>query len=205
MRRLTRGSRAGAPADRRTRAGAGRGQSTVEFALISLVLLGLLVAIMDLGRAGYVQHSLDRGAADLAQGLATISGTTTSGSPYVYTPPPLDPTASVTPTYVVYQGISTTVPLALQAALVHARAISGGAFSATPLAPSGGAFVPSTTTTISNTQVTVVGTPSLTAPTEITVTVTAPFTPVVGIFLGGKTFRMQSTEAAIPGPGQTSG
>ena len=182
-----------------------RGQSTVEFAFIAIVLVGLLLAVIDLGRAGYVQHSLDRGAADLAQRLAGISGTTTSGSPYVYTPPPLNPiTSTVPPTYTVYQGISMTVPLAMQAALNHARAVAGGAFSAAPLAPAGG-FVPNVTTTITNTQVTVLGTPSLTAPTEITVTVTAPFSPVVGLFLGNKTFRLRSTEAAIPVAGQTAG
>jgi Flp pilus assembly protein TadG len=179
-----------------------RGQSTVEFAFIAIVLVGLLLAVIDLGRAGYVQHRLDSGAADLAQSLAGISGTTTSGSPYVYTPPPLDPTNTGATTYTVYQGISMTVQGAMQAALVHARAVAGGAFSAAPLAPAG-SFGPSTTT-ITNTQVTVVGTPSLTAPTEITVTVTAPFTPVVGLFLGNKTFRLRSTEAAIPVAGQTS-
>jgi hypothetical protein len=80
--------------------------------------------------------------------------------------------------------------------------MAGGAFSATQLAPAGS--FGSSTTTITNTQVTVVGTPSLTAPTEITVTVTAPFTPVVGLFLGNKTFRLRSTEAAIPVAGQTA-
>ena len=184
-------------------ASARRGQSTVEFAFIAIVLVGLLLAVIDLGRAGFVQHSLDRGAADLAQSLAGISGTTTSGSPYVYTPPPLNPiTSTVPPTYTVYQGISMTVPLAMQAALDHARTVAGGAFSAAPLAPAGS--FGSNTTTITNTQVTVVGTPSLTAPTEITVTVTAPFTPVVGLFLGNKTLRLRSTEAAIPVAGQTA-
>jgi hypothetical protein len=91
----------------------------------------------------------------------------------------------------------------MQAALDHARTMAGGAFSATPLAPAG-SFVPNGTTTITNTQVTVVGMPSLTAPTEITVTVTAPFSPVVGLFLGNKTFRLRSTEAAIPVAGQTA-
>jgi hypothetical protein len=156
--------------------------------------------VIDLGRAGYVQHSLDSGAADLAQRLAGINGTTISGSPYVYTPTPLDPTS--TTTFTVYQGISMTVQGAMQAALDHARAVAGRTFSATPLAPTG-SFGPNTTT-ITNTQVTVVGAPSLTAPTEITVTVTAPFTPVVGLFLGNKTFRLRSTEAAIPEAGQTS-
>jgi Flp pilus assembly protein TadG len=185
-------------------ASARRGQSTVEFAFIAIVLVGLLLAVIDLGRAGFVQHSLDRGAADLAQSLAGISGTTTSGSPYIYTPPPLDPiTNTVPPTYTVYQGISMTVPLAMQA-LNHARTVAGGAFSNAALGPPGGSFG-SNTTTISNTQVTVVGAPNLTAPTEITVTVTAPFTPVVGLFLGNKTFRLRSTEAAIPVMGQTSG
>jgi Flp pilus assembly protein TadG len=186
-------------------ASARRGQSTVEFAFIAIVLVGLLLAVIDLGRAGFVQHNLDRGAADLAQRLAGISGTTTSGSPYVYTPPPLNPiTSTVPPTYTVYQGISMTVPLAMQRALDHARAMAGGAFSNAALLPPGGSFVPNVTTTITNTQVTVVGTPSLTAPTEITVTVTAPFTPVVGLFLGNKTFRLRSTEAAIPVAGQTA-
>jgi Flp pilus assembly protein TadG len=185
-------------------ASARRGQSTVEFAFIAIVLVGLLLAVIDLGRAGYVQHSLDRGAADLAQRLAGISGTTTSGSPYVYTPPPLDPTSTGATTYTVYEGISKTVPLAMQAALDHARAVAGGAFSAATLVPPAGSFVPNVTTTITNTQVTVVGTPSLTAPTEITVTVTAPFTPVVGLFLGNKILRLRSTEAAIPVAGQTA-
>src|SRR5205823_1897974 len=54
-------------------ASARRGQSTVEFALIAIVLVGLLLAVIDLGRAGYEQHSLDSGAADLAQRLAGIS------------------------------------------------------------------------------------------------------------------------------------
>jgi hypothetical protein len=184
-------------------ASARRGQSTVEFAFIAIVLVGLLLAVIDLGRAEYLQHSLDRGAADLAQRLAGISGTTTSGSPYVYTPPPLDPTSSGATTFTVYQGISMTVQGAMQAALDHARTVAGGAFSATQLAPAGS--FGSSTTTITNTQVTVAGTPSLTAPTEITVTVTAPFTPVVGLFLGNKTFRLRSTEAAIPEAGQTSG
>jgi Flp pilus assembly protein TadG len=181
-----------------------RGQSTVEFAFIAIVVVGLLLAVIDLGRAGFVQHSLDRGAADLAQSLAGISGTTTSGSPYVYTPPPLNPITSTVPqTYTVYQGISMTVPLAMQKALDHARTVAGGAFSNAALVPPAGSFG-SNTTTITNTQVTVVGTPSLTAPTEITVTVTAPFTPVVGLFLGNRTFRLRSTEAAIPVAGQTS-
>jgi Flp pilus assembly protein TadG len=186
-------------------ASARRGQSTVEFAFIAIVLVGLLLAVIDLGRAGYLQHRLDSGAADLAQRLAGISGTTTSGSPYVYTPPPLDPTSTGATTFTVYEGISMTVPLAMQKALDHARAAAGGAFSNAALVPPAGGFVPNGTTTITNTQVTVVGWQNLTAPTEITVTVTAPFTPVVGLFLGNKTFRLRSTEAVIPVAGQTSG
>ena len=161
--------------------------------------------MIDFGRAGYVRLSLDSGAADLAQRLAAISGTTTSGSPYVYTPASLDPTSTGATTYTVYQGISTTVPLAMQASLVHGRAMAGGAFSAAPLVTPAGGFVPTVTTTITNTQVTVVGTPSLTAPTEITVTVTVPFSPAVGLFLGNKTFHLQAREAAIPVAGQTAG
>ena len=178
----------------------GQGQATVEFSLVALALLALLFGVIDLARAAYLQNKLDSGAADLARNLAAISGTTTSGSQYLWTQPALDPTSSV-PT--IYQGSKTTVQQAIQAALVHANSVAGNILSTTALTPTG--TFTSTTTTISNSQVVVTGSPNLTAPTSITVSVSAPFSPVVRRFIPIKTITLQSQESAIPVEGLTAG
>jgi Flp pilus assembly protein TadG len=181
-----------------------QGQSTVEFALVVIVCLALLIGVIDLARAAYLKNRLDSGAADLARNLAAISGTTTSGSQYIWTPPPLDPTSSGATIPTLYQGNKTSVQQAIQASLVHASGVAGNAFSTVQLAPTGGSFS-SSTTTISNSQVTVEGSPNLTDPQVITVIVSTPFTPIVGQFLSSGTITLQSQVSVIPVQGLTAG
>ncbi len=151
------------------------GQSTVEFAMISVILIGLLLAVIDLGRAGFAQHGLDGAASELAQRLSTLSGAN-SGGGGSYTPTPLTPQNS-------------------QSALNYAASIAGGGVSAAPLSATGPA-------TLTNGQVTVVGTPDLSAPVELTVTMTEPFTPVVGAYLRGAVLHLAASAAAVTPLGQ---
>ncbi len=160
-----------------------RGQGTVEFAMIAVVLFGLLLAVIDLGRAGFMQHALDGAADDLARSLAAISGVNASGSPATYQPTPLDPANAATAALI-------------DRAVARAAQLANGAFSATAALTTTGAM------TLTNGEVTVVGTPDLTAPTEITVTVTAPFTPVVGAYLSHSILHLSASAAAITPAGQ---
>jgi Flp pilus assembly protein TadG len=170
-----------------------RGQATVEFALVAIVFLGTLLPVIDLARAGLMQHNLDRGVGDLAHQLATISGTNSS-DPSTYKPTPLNPTDGNS---TVYLGETMPISQAVQMALAHASSMSISAISTVPLAMT-------SPMTLTNGQVTVTATPDLTMTNTtnttplITVTATAPFTPVVGIFLGGKTFTLSAREADVP-------
>jgi Flp pilus assembly protein TadG len=167
---------------------------------VAIVFIGVMLAVIDLARAGLMQHNLDRGVGDLAHQLATISGTNSSGKMYVsgdpstYAPTPLNPTD---PDSTVFLGQTMPISQAVQTALDHAAAMSIGAISTAPLAMT-------SPMTLTNGQVTVTATPDLTMTNTInttplvTVTATAPFTPVVGIFLGGKTFTLSAREADIP-------
>ena len=164
-----------------------RGQTLVEFALAAVVFLGLLLGVIDLARAAFAQHNLNSGAADLARSLASASSVNSSGDPYNYQPTPLITTTVAGPVNVVAQ---------VQTKLQQAAHVAGGAFAATSLTST----VTTTTTgamTLTNGQLTVVGTPDLTAPREITVTVTAPFTPVVGLFLGNKILHFKGQAQAL--------
>src|SRR5947209_9976382 len=140
------------------------GQAMTEFAFVAVILLGLTLAVIDLARAGLMQHDLDGGASDLARSLVAITGANSSGSTGTYLPTALDPA----------QGPAMA---AIPTALAHAVQLASSNFNATPALTSTGAM------TLTNGQVRVVGTPNLSAPTEITVTITAPFTPVVGFYL----------------------
>jgi Flp pilus assembly protein TadG len=159
-----------------------RGQTLVEFALAAVVFLGVLLGVIDLARAAFAQHNLNSGAADLARSLAAVSSVNSSGDPYNYQPSPL---------------ITATVgwPTELQ----HAAHVAGGAFAATSLSTVTTTTTMATTVamTLTNGQLTVVGTPDLVAPREITVTVTAPFTPVVGLFLGHKILHFTGQAPAL--------
>ena len=164
-----------------------RGQTLVEFALAAVVALGLLLAVIDLARAAFAQHNLNSGAADLARSLAAVSSVNSSGDPYNYQPTPLITATVAGPVNVIAQ---------VQTKLQQAARVASGAFAATPLTST----VTTTTTgamTLTNSQLTVVGTPDLTAPREITVTVTAPFTPVVGLFLGNKILHFTGQGQAL--------
>lgn len=159
-----------------------KGQGTAEFAMIAVVLFGLLLGVIDLGRAGFMQHNLDAAAADMARSLTTLTGASSSGNISAYVPTPLD--------------LSNVVTAAsVQADLVHAVQVANGAFSATPLAAAGAM-------TLTNSEVTVVATPNITAPVEITVTITAPFTPVVGVYLTHSVLHLSARAAAITPLGQ---
>jgi Flp pilus assembly protein TadG len=171
----------------RSRPGAGRmpalpagpGQALVEFAIVATILLGLTLVVIDLARAGLMQHDLDSGAGDLARSLAAISGVNSSGNTGTYTPTALDPTAPAIPT-----------------AVAHAAQIANYNFNATPPLAATGPLT-QTGSTLTNGQVTVAVTPTLSAPTEITVTITAPFTPVVGFYLNHSILSMQARSSAI--------
>jgi Flp pilus assembly protein TadG len=159
-----------------------RGQTLVEFALAAVVFLGVLLGVIDLARAAFAQHNLNSGAADLARSLAAVSSVNSSGDPYNYHPSPL-----------------ITATVGWQTELQHAAHVASGAFAATPLASTVTTTTVATTAamTLTNSQLTVVGTPDLTAPREITVTVTAPFTPVVGLFLGHKILHFTGQAQAL--------
>lgn len=160
-----------------------RGQVTVEFALISIMLIGLILVIIDLTRAGFTQHNLDSGTSDLARSLATISSTNSISSTTVFSPTALNPASGYTTTQ-------------LPSALAHAAAISSNAFSSSPALTMTGAM------TLSNGVVTVVATPDLTNTTEITVSVTRAFTPAVGIFLNHAIFHLSAASSALTAAGQ---
>src|SRR3989442_1572814 len=57
------------------------GQAMTEFAFVAVILLGLTLAVIDLARAGLMQHDLDGGASDLARSLVAITGANSSGTP----------------------------------------------------------------------------------------------------------------------------
>src|SRR5438552_19207139 len=65
---------------------AGPGQAMAEFAFVATILLGLTLAVIDLARAGLMQHDLDGGASDLARSLVAITGANSSGSASAYIP-----------------------------------------------------------------------------------------------------------------------
>ena len=146
-----------------------RGQATVEFALAGIILLALIFAIFDFARAGFMQHDLDNGAVDLARSLSALSGTNSSayGQPYQTTP--------LTPTNV-------------QPLLAHASQIGNLNFDGSTALTMSGAM------TMTNGQVTVIASPNLTSTTEVTVTITAPFTPVIA-YMGSKPFLHLSAQA----------
>ena len=158
---------------------AGPGQALVEFAIVATILLGLTLVVIDLARAGLMQHDLDSGAGDLARSLAAITGVNNSGNTRTYTPTALDPTTAAIPT-----------------AVAHAAQIANYNFNATPPLTATGPLT-QTGSTLTNGQVTVAVTPSLSAPTEITVTITAPFTPVVGFYLNHSILSLQARSSAI--------
>ena len=157
----------------------GGGQALVEFAIVATILLGLTLVVIDLARAGLMQHDLDSGAGDLARSLAAITGVNNSGNTGTYTPTALDPTAAAIPT-----------------AVAHAAQIANYNFNATPPLAATGPLT-QTGSTLTNGQVTVAVTPTLSAPTEITVTITAPFTPVVGFYLNHSILSLQARSSAI--------
>jgi Flp pilus assembly protein TadG len=154
------------------------GQALVEFALVATILLGLTLAVIDLARAGLMQHDLDSGAGDLARSLVALTGTNSNGGMTAYSPTALDPS-------------NASTAAQIQADLTHAAGIANYNFNATPPLTSTGGM------TLTNGQVTVVGTPNLSAPTEITVTITAPFTPVVGFYLNHSIMSLQARSSAI--------
>ena len=169
------------------------GQATVEFALVGIVFLGTMFAVIDLARAGFMQHNLDRGVGDLAHQLATISGTNSSGKVYVsgdpstYAPTALNPTDPVS---TVFLGQTMPISQAVQMALAHASSMSISAISTAPLAMT-------SPMTLTNGQVLVTATPDLTNTALLTVTVTAQFQSTVGIFLGHKTFSLSAREGDV--------
>ena len=162
------------------------GQALVEFAIVATILLGLTLAVIDLARAGLMQHDLDSAAGDLARSLVTIAGTNNSGSYTTYSPTALDPT----------QGSAAS---AIPTALAHAAQIGNYNFNATPPLTATGPLTLGSpvSTTLTNGQVTVVATPDLTNTTELTVTITAPFTPVVGFYLNHSIMSLQARSSAI--------
>jgi len=149
-----------------------------EFAFVAVILLGLTLAVIDLARAGLMQHDLDGGASDLARSLVVITGANSSGSTSTFIPTVLDPA----------QGPAVA---AIPTALAHAVQLASSNFNATPPLTSTGSM------TLTNGQVRVVGTPNLSAPTEITVTITAPFTPIVGFYLNHSILNLQARSSAI--------
>lgn len=180
-----------------------RGQALVEFSLGALIVLGLVLCIIDMGRAGFMQHNLDSSAAYLAQTLARYSSgnshVPTDASDTIYRPTPLVTSTSSggTTTYGVDPVIQTT--------LAQAARVASGAFSPTSLSIS--AYTSGVPSAFSNGAVTitaaaVTGNASMVAPKEIQVTINATFKPIVGVFLGGKTMHLTASETAytITGP-----
>ena len=172
-----------------------QGQAMLEFALMAIVLLVLVFAVIDLARAGFMQHDLDGGARDLASSLAALNGTSSLGSST-----PLDYTPLYLPNATQTTCGTTTTAAQIQTAFAHAAQIANYNFSASPpLTTTTGAGA---TTTLTNGQVTVVATPNLTSTTELTVTVTAPFTPVVGFYLNKAILHLQARAAVLTPAGQ---
>ncbi len=104
-----------------------RGQSTVEFSLIALVLLGMLFGVVDLGRIGFAQHTLDGATYALATSVTAISNTNSSAPGHGYTPTPLDP------------GPASPAAAPLAAAVASAARAAGSGVSRVALTPLGGA------------------------------------------------------------------
>jgi Flp pilus assembly protein TadG len=159
------------------------GQALVEFAIVATILLGLTLAVIDLARAGLMQHDLDSGAGDLARSLTALTGANSSGNINAYKPTALDPS-------------NANTGAQIQADLAHAAQIANYNFNATPPLIATGPLT-QTGSTLTNGQVTVAVTPTLSAPTEITVTITAPFTPVVGFYLNHSILSLQARSSAI--------
>ena len=176
------------PAHRRTgtRARGARGQSTVEFSLIAIVLLGLLFGIIDLGHLGFAQHTLDGATYTLGTSVTAISNTNSTPS-HGYTPTALDPAGPAA--------------ASLAAAVASATRAAGSGVSSATLTPVGGAFSASTTT-LTNPSIAIVGTPNLSAPTEITVSVTETVATITGIFLRGVVAHVSAHSSTIAASGQ---
>jgi Flp pilus assembly protein TadG len=156
-----------------------RGQATVEFALAGIIVLALIFAIFDFARAGFTQHDLDSGAADLARSLSALSGTNSGvlGLPYQATP---------------------LTPSNARSLLAHASQIGNLNFDGTTALTMSGAM------TLTNGQVTIVASPNLTTTDEVTVTITAPFTPVIA-YMGTQPFLHLSAQANALTPAGLSG
>ena len=90
---------------------------------------------------------------------------------------------------------------AIQNYLLHAAQIASYNFNATPPLTFTSPLTV-TGSTLTNGQVTVVVTPTLSAPTEITVTITAPFTPVVGFYLHNAVLHLQASASVRTPAGQ---
>jgi len=163
-----------------------RGQSTVEFSLIVLVLFGMLFAVIDLGRLGFAQHTLDGAAYTLASSVTALSNTNSTPS-HGYTPTALDPTGPAA--------------ASLAAAVAGAARAAGSGVSSAALMPAGGTFGASTTT-LTNPSIAIVGTPTLTAPTEITVSLTETVPTITGLFLRGVVAHVSAHSSAIAASGQ---
>ena len=140
-------------------------------------------ALVEFAMVATILLGLTLVAIDLARALATITGTNNSGGYTTYSPTALDPA----------QGPAAS---AIPTALAHAAQIANYNFNATPPLTATGP-VTQTGSALTNGQVTVVGTPNLSAPTEITVTITAPFTPVVGFYLNHSILSLQARSSAI--------
>jgi hypothetical protein len=147
--------------------------------MAGILLLALIVAIFDFARAGFMQHDLDNGAADLARSLSALSSTNSGvlGLPYQTTP--------LTP--------SNAQPL-----LAHASQIGNLNFDGATALTMTGAM------TLTNGQVTIVASPSLTSTDEVTVTITAPFTPVIA-YMGTRPLLHLSAQANALTPTGLSG
>lgn len=96
--------------------------------MMGVVMLGIFFAILDLGRIGFAQHTLDGAAYDLAHALTAVANTnSTPGNGY--TPTPLNPGGSYAQSLIA-------------AAVSAAAREAGNGVSATTLAPSGGRLAP---------------------------------------------------------------
>lgn len=192
----TRPSRCGDHARSRSR----RGVAIVEFAFICPLIIGVILAVLELGRVGMIQHGLDQSANLFAWDLTTLTGTNSARTLNPYAPTPLDPSGPTT---------AGTTGQQIQTYLTQVFG-SGSAIAATPLTTTNGAFAAApcgsnpvtATTTLINASIVVSGTPNLSCPTQVTVTVTQTTASAVGLFLKGFVYHLTSTSTIVTPEGQ---
>lgn len=148
-----------------------QGQATIEFALAIIFILFSIFGGLDVARAVYTQHGLNRAAEAIAQSVAMGSSTS-----------PQTPVCQL--------NLASLIASARKQANVTFASDAPSCLSVSCPAASG-----TTSQQITSTSggVSITGVPDLCAPLQVRVTITGSFTPVTGFLLGGRSLTLSMT------------